>query len=319
MTDNQGRTKPRRASRAGADSVFRFLTLVFASSITFLTLLYFYELLTGSSLTLKLGPGFITGSTWDPLRGVFGALPMLYGSLVTAAIGLIIGVPTSLGVAIFISELAPQRLKFPIGFLVELLAAVPSVVYGFWGLFILAPFLTTYIYPYLQRYLGFLPLFGGQIYGVSIMSAGIILAIMVIPIISAISRDALQAVPDSQREAAYALGATKSEAVGSSVLSYARSGIIAAIFLGFGRAFGETMAVTFMIGNSPVIPSSLLKPGYTLASLIANEFTEATTKAYVSSLVEAGLVLLLVTFASTFLGRLLIRRLIREREAATYL
>ena len=319
MTDNQGRTKPRRARRAEADSVFRLLTLVFASSITFLTLLYFYELLTGSSLTLKLGPGFITGSTWDPLRGVFGALPMLYGSLVTAAIGLIIGVPTSLGVAIFISELAPQRLKFPIGFLVELLAAVPSVVYGFWGLFILAPFLTTYIYPYLQRYLGFLPLFGGQIYGVSIMSAGIILAIMVIPIISAISRDALQAVPDSQREAAYALGATKSEAVGSSVLSYARSGIIAAIFLGFGRAFGETMAVTFMIGNSPVIPSSLLKPGYTLASLIANEFTEATTKAYVSSLVEAGLVLLLVTFASTFLGRLLIRRLIREREAATYL
>jgi phosphate transport system permease protein len=319
MTNTQARNDIPRAKRGGPDTVFHLIVLVLASSLTVLTLVYFYELLTGSTLTLKLGPSFITGSTWDPLRGVFGVLPMLYGSLVTAAIALLIGVPISLGVAIFISELAPQRLRLPIGFLVEMLAAVPSVVYGLWGLFIFAPFLTTYVYPYLQDYLGFLPLFQGQIFGVSIMSAGIILAIMIIPIVSAISRDALLAVPDSQREAAYALGATKSEAVSSSVLSYARSGIIAAIFLGFGRAFGETMAVTFMIGNAPVIPSSLLKPGYTLASLIANEFTEATTQTYVSSLVEAGLVLLLVSFASTFVGRLLIRRLIRGREAATYL
>ena len=290
-----------------------------ASALTFLVLLYFYELLTGSSLTLKLGTKFVTGSTWDPLRGVFGALPMLYGSLVTSAIGLLIGVPISLGVAVFVSEISPRRLRFPIGFLVELLAAVPSVVYGLWGLFIFAPFLKTYLYPYLQQYLGFLPIFQGQIYGVSVLTAGIILAIMIIPIISAISRDALLAVPDSQREAAYALGATRSEAINSSVLSYARSGIIAAIFLGFGRAFGETMAVTFLIGNSPVISSSLFSPGYTLASLIANEFTEATTQYYVSALIEAGLVLLAVSFTATFLARFLIRRLIKEREASTYL
>jgi len=319
MRKSQEQPEAARRSKLQGDSVFKSTVVVFASALVFLTLFYFYELVTGASTTLKLGPSFITGSTWDPLRGVFGALPMLYGSLVTAAIALLIGVPISLGVAIFISELSPQRLRFPIGFLVELLAAVPSVVYGLWGLFILAPFLSSYIYPPLQRYLGFLPLFQGRIFGVSIMTAGIILAIMIIPIVSSISRDALLAVPDSQREAAYALGATKSEAVGSSVLSYARSGIIAAIFLGFGRAFGETMAVTFIIGNSPVIPSSLLAPGYTLASLIANEFTEATTTAYRSSLIEAGLVLLLVSFASTFLGRLLIRRLIKSREAATYL
>lgn len=316
MSD-KGDPGPRGRNRA--DGIFKAVVLIVASTLTLLTLLYFYELAAGSEPTFKVGISFITGSTWNPLKGVFGALPMLYGSLVTAAIGLLIGVPLSLGVAIFISELSPQRLKFPIGFLVELLAAVPSVVYGLWGLFILVPFLSTYLYPTLQTYLGFLPIFQGRIFGVSILSAGIILAIMVIPIISSISRDALRAVPDSQREAAYALGATKSEAVGSSVLSYARSGIIAAIFLGFGRAFGETMAVTFLIGNAPVIPSSLLSPGYTLASLIANEFTEATTAAYRASLVEAGLVLLLVSFVSTFLGRLLIRRLIKSREAASYL
>jgi len=308
-----------RKRRTKGDSVFRYFVLVLASSLTFLVLLYFYELLTGSSLTLKFGTVFVTGSTWDPLRNVFGALPMIYGSLATSAIGLLIGVPISLGVAVFVSELSPRRLRFPIGFLVELLAAVPSVVYGLWGLFIFAPFLKTYLYPPLQQYLGFLPIFQGQIYGVSVLTAGIILAIMIIPIISSISRDALLAVPDSQREAAFALGATRTEAINSSVLSYARSGIIAAIFLGFGRAFGETMAVTFLIGNSPVITSSLFSPGYTLASLIANEFTEATTQYYVSALIEAGLVLLVVSFTATFLGRFLIRRLIKSREASTYL
>jgi phosphate transport system permease protein len=311
--------QPAKHSKLRGDPVFKTVVVIVASSLVILTLLYFYELVTGAWPTLRLGTSFITGSTWDPLRGVFGALPMLYGSLVTAAIGLVIGVPISLGVAIFISELSPQRLKFPIGFLVELLAAVPSVIYGLWGLFIFAPFLSSYVYPSLRTYLGFLPIFSGRIFGVSIMTAGIVLAIMIIPIVSSISRDALLAVPSSQREAAYALGATKSEAVNSSVLSYARSGIIAAIFLGFGRAFGETMAVTFLIGNSPVIPSSLLAPGYTLASLIANEFTEATTTAYRAGLIEAGLVLLIVSFASTFLGRLLIRRLVKSREAATYL
>jgi phosphate transport system permease protein len=305
--------------RTGADSAFRYLALIVASSLTALALIYFYELTTDSSLTLKTGFAFVLGSTWDPVNSVFGVLPMLYGSLVTSAIALLIGVPVSLGVAIFLAELAPYRIRSPISFLVEMLAAVPSVVYGLWGLFVLGPLLTAYAYPPLQRYLGFLPIFQGHIYGVSILTAGIVLSIMIIPIVSAISRDALLAVPDSQREAAYALGATKSEVINTSVISYARSGIIAAVFLGFGRAFGETMAITILIGNTPLISSSLFSPGYTLASLVANEFTEATTDIYISALVEAGLVLLAVSFLTSFLGRLMIRRLIKSREAASYL
>jgi phosphate transport system permease protein len=307
----------RRRNRT--DSAFRYLVLLTATSLTAITIIYFYALVTGSSLTLKYGLSFVTGSTWDPNNNVFGALPSLYGSLVTSAIALLLGVPISIGVAVFLSELSPQRLKSPVSFVVEMLAAVPSVVYGLWGLFVLGPLLSTYAYPFLQRYIGFLPIFKGQIYGVSILTASIVLAIMIIPIISSISRDALLAVPDSQREAAYALGATKSEVIGMSVLSYARSGIVAAIFLGFGRAFGETMAVTMLIGNTPVISSSLFSPGYTLASLVANEYGEAVAPTYTSELVEAGLLLLLVAFLTSFMGRLLIRRLIKSREAASYL
>jgi len=259
------------------------------------------------------------GSKWDPLGNVYGVLPMIYGSVVTSAIALLIGVPISLGVAVFLSELSPRRLKSPISFIVELLAAVPSVVYGLWGIFILAPLLRDYAYPFLQAHLGFLPIFQGYIYGASILTAGIVLAIMIIPIVSSISRDALLAVPDSQREAAYALGATKSEAIRISVLSYARSGILASIFLGLGRAFGETIAVTMVVGNTPLISGSLFSPGYTMASLIANEFTEATTTVYISALVEAGLVLLSVVFITNIVARYLIRRLVRSREAASYL
>jgi phosphate transport system permease protein len=244
---------------------------------------------------------------------------MVYGSVVTSAIALAIGVPISIGVAVFLSELSPQVLRSPLSFVVEMLAAVPSVVYGLWGLFILAPLLRDYVYPYLRTYLGFLPIFQGTIYGVSILTAGIVLAIMIIPIVSSISRDALLAVPNSQREAAYALGATKSEAIRISVLSYARSGIFASIFLGLGRAFGETIAVTMVVGNTPLISSSLFSPGYTLASLIANEFTEATTAVYISAIVEAGLVLLIVVFFTNVAARMLIRRLVRSREAASYL
>ena len=308
------------------DTGFRYMTFGVASSLLVLTLIYFYELIVRSQLSLKFGIGFVLGSTWDPVNNVFGVLPPLYGSLVTSAIALLIGVPVSIGVAVFLSELSPRRLRSPLSFVVEMLAAVPSVVYGIWGLFVLAPLLSNYVYPGLERYLGFLPIFSCpnsispcQFYGVSIMSAGIILSIMIIPIVSAISRDALQSVPDSQREAAYALGATKSEVVNMSVLTYARSGIIAAIFLGFGRAFGETMAVTFLIGNVPLISKTLLSPGYTLASLIANEFTEAVSPTYISALVEAGLVLLLVSFTTSFAGRILIRRFVKVREAASYL
>lgn len=306
-------------SRNRSDQVFKALTAIFASSIVALTLVFFYELGTGSVLTIRSGLAFILGSKWDPLGNVFGVLPMLYGSVVTSAIALLLGVPVSLGVAVFLSELAPRRVRSPVSFVVEMLAAVPSVVYGLWGLFILAPILRDEVYPFLQKYLGFLPIFEGTIYGVSILTAGIILAIMIIPIISSISRDSLLAVPDSQREAAYALGATKSEAIRISVLSYARSGILASIFLGLGRAFGETIAVTMVVGNTPLISGSLFSPGYTLASLVANEFAEATTPVYISALVEAGLVLLVVVFLTNIGARLLIRRLGKRREAATYL
>jgi phosphate transport system permease protein len=312
--------------RSGADSLFKYLTLIVATSLVLLILAYFYALLLGSSSTLSTGLAYILGSTWDPVNSVFGVLPMLYGSILTSAIALVIGVPLSIGVAVFLSELSPGRLRSPLSFLVEMLAAVPSVVYGLWGLIILGPLLNQYFYPSLQRYLGFLPIFSCpnrsvpcQFYPASFLTAGLILSIMVIPIISAISRDALRAVPDSQREAAYALGATKSEVISMSVISYARSGIIASVFLGFGRAFGETMAVTILIGNTPVISQSLFSPGYTLASLVANEFTEATTTVYRSALIEAGLALLVVSFVTSFLGRLLIRRLIKSREAASYL
>jgi len=310
---------PLKRRRSGADTAFKSLTLILASSAVVLSLIYFVELYYGSALTLQSGISFVTGSTWDPNNQVFGVLPMLYGSLVTSAIALIIGVPISLGVAIFLSEISPHVLRSPVSFVVEMLAAVPSVIYGLWGLFILAPILRTNVYPILESRLGFLPIFQGTIYGVSILTAGIVLAIMIIPIVASISRDALLAVPDSQREAAYALGATRSEVIRMSVLSYARSGVFASIFLGFGRAFGETMAVTMLIGNTPLISASLLSPGYSLASLVANEFTEATTQVYISALIEAGLVLLTVSFLANVIARLLIRRLIRSREAASYL
>jgi phosphate transport system permease protein len=308
--------------RSRADTVFKALVFVFASSIAVLTLIFFFELTTGSSLTLREDFAFILGSKWDPVSNVYGVLPMIYGSVVTSAIALLIGVPISLGVAVFLSELSPRRLRSPVSFIVELLAAVPSVVYGLWGIFILAPLLTRNVYPFLQERLGFLPIFqgypAGELPGDSILTAGIVLAIMIIPIVSSISRDALLSVPDSQREAAYALGATRSEAIRISVLSYARSGILASIFLGLGRAFGETIAVAMVVGDTPRISSSLFSPGYTLASLIANEFTEATTTVYISALVEAGLVLLIVVFLTNIAARYLIRRFARSREAASY-
>jgi phosphate transport system permease protein len=314
-------------SKNHSDQAFKALMALFAFSIVGLTILFFYELTKGSFPIIREGLAFLYLSKWSGDAGnVFGVLPMLYGSVVTSAIALLIGVPVSLGVAVFLSELSPSSLRPPVGFLVEMLAAIPSVVYGLWGLFILAPLLRDSVYPTLFRYLGFLPILGCpthgtpcQFYMQSILTAGVVLAIMIIPIVSSVSRDALLAVPDSQREAAYALGATKSEAIRMSVLSYARSGIFASIFLGLGRAFGETIAVTMVVGNSPSITGSLFSPGYTLASLIANEFTEATTAVHISALIEAGLVLLVVVFFTNIMARLLISRFVRSRGAATYL
>ncbi len=269
-----------------------------------------------SMLSIKqFGFGFLTRRDWNPIAGQFGALPFIYGTVVSSFIALLISVPLSLGIAIFLVEQAPYYLARPIGFLVELLAAIPSVVYGLWGIFVLAPFLRVYVEPPLAKYLGWLPLFQGPITGIGLFTGGVILAIMVTPIISAVVRDVLTAVPSSQREAALALGATKWETT-RVVLGNGLPGIAGAIILGLGRALGETMAVTMVIGNRPQISLSLFEPSYTIASAIANEFTEATQDLYLSSLVELGLILFLVTFLVNAAARLLVRSVTRRAAGA---
>lgn len=251
------------------------------------------------------GFGFLISSDWNPVQNKFGALPFIYGTVVSSLIALFIAVPLSLGVAIFLIEQAPRRLSRLLAFIVDLLAAIPSVVYGLWGIFVLAPFLRVYIEPPLQNWLGWLPFFKGPITGIGLLSGGIILAIMITPIITAVTSDVLSAVPTSQREAALALGATKWETT-RVVLANASSGIVGAIILGLGRAIGETMAVTMIIGNRPQVSASLFDPSYTIASVIANEFTEATGDLYLSALIEIGLILFLVTFLVNGAARILV-------------
>ena len=265
------------------------------------------------SLAWKSGPAmrsfgwrFLVTSTWDPVAGSFGALPFIYGTLVSSALALLIAVPLSLGAAIYLAELAPFWIRPPIAFLIEMLAAVPSVVYGLWAIFVLVPWLRMWVQPWLGHWLGFVPLFQGPPYGVGMLAAGLILAIMVVPYITSVSREVLLAVPNTQREAALGIGATRWEATRMAVLRYGRSGLIGAILLGLGRALGETMAVTMVIGNRPEVDVSLFAPGYTMASVIANEFTEATSDLYVSALVEIGLLLLGVTILVNGLARLLV-------------
>jgi phosphate transport system permease protein len=236
----------------------------------------------------------------------FGALPFIYGTLVSSALALLIAVPLGIGSAVFLAELAPFWMRGPIAFLVEMLAAIPSVVYGLWGIFVLAPLLRVWVQPALGASLGFLPLFQGPPYGVGMLAAGIILAIMVVPFIATVSREVLLAVPRTQREAALALGATGWETTRLAVLRYARSGLVGAVLLGLGRALGETMAVTMVIGNRAEISASLFAPGYTMASVLANEFTEATSDLYLSALVEIGLILLVLTIVVNALARLLV-------------
>jgi phosphate transport system permease protein len=264
----------------------------------------------------QFGFGFIVGREWNPVKSEFGALPFIYGTIVSSLLALLISVPLSLGIAIFLVEQAPRHLARPITFLVELLAAIPSVVYGLWGIFVLAPFLRVHIDPFLQSWLGWLPLFKGSITGIGLLTAGIILAIMVTPIISAVVRDVLAAVPSSQREAALALGATKWETT-RVVLVNAAPGIAGAIILGLGRAIGETMAVTMVIGNRSHISASLFDSSYTIASAIANEFTEATQDLYLSALVELGLILFLVTFVVNAIARVLVWNVTRKTGTAT--
>jgi phosphate transport system permease protein len=288
------------------DAVFRGALFCCALLLVVIVGAMFVEMGANSRLSLDaFGFSFLKGRTWDPIQGHFGALPFVYGTVLSSLLALFIAVPVSLGIAVFLVEQAPRHLARPMAFLVELLAAIPSVVYGLWGIFVLAPFLREHVEPPLQAWLGWLPFFQGTITGIGLFTGGIILAIMVTPIITAVVRDVLAAVPVSQREAALALGATKWETT-RIVLENGAPGIAGAIILGLGRAIGETMAVTMVIGNRPHISASLFEPSYTIASVIANEFTEATGDLYLSALVELGLVLLLVTFIINGAARLLV-------------
>jgi phosphate transport system permease protein len=294
------------------DAVFRVLMLLAALLMVAIVLAMVFALATDSMLSIRqFGFHFLTGRIWDPVKGEFGALPFVYGTIASSLIALLISVPLSLGIAIFLVEQAPHYIARPVGFLVELLAAIPSVVYGLWGIFVLAPILRQYVEPALAKTLGFLPLFQGTITGIGLLTGGIILAIMVTPIISAVVRDVLAAVPGSQREAALALGATKWEMI-RVVLVNGAPGIAGAVILGLGRALGETMAVTMVIGNRAQISSSLFEPSYTIASAIANEFTEATGDLYLSALVELGLILFLVTFVVNGIARVLVWNVTRQ-------
>lgn len=303
--------RPALHGSALADRIYRGAILGFALCIPALLLLIFVEVgRAGWPALRQFGPGFLTSSAWDPVHGEFGAAPAIVGTLVTALIALAIATPLALGSAIFLSEFSPQWLRQPISFLIDLLAAVPSVVYGLWGVFFLVPLLRTALMPFLRDtlHLGATPFFSGPAYGPSVLAAGLILAIMVLPYIAAVSREVLLAVPRSQREAALALGATRWEAITGAVLPYARVGIIGGIILGLGRALGETMAVTMLIGNRHELSASLLAPGYTMASLIANEFSEATTDIHLSALMAVGFVLLVITLIVNAAARSLVRR-----------
>jgi phosphate transport system permease protein len=288
------------------DAVFRAALFCCALLLLVIVVLMFIEIGSNARLSLEeFGLSFLTGRNWDPIQGEFGALPFVYGTVVSSLLALLLAVPVSLGIAIYLVEQAPRRLARPLAFLVELLAAIPSVVYGLWGIFVLAPFLREHVGPPLQKAFGWLPFFQGTVTGIGLFTGGIILAIMVTPIITAVVRDVLAAVPVSQREAALALGATKWETT-RIVLANGAPGIAGAIILGLGRAVGETMAVTMVIGNRPEISLSLFDPSYTIASVLANEFTEATGDLYLSALVELGLVLFLVTFVINGAARLLV-------------
>jgi phosphate transport system permease protein len=303
---------------AVGDTVYRWATTAFAACIPLLLLFIAVEVGAAAWPAVKaFGFGFLTSSNWDPANASFGAAPAIYGTIVSSIIALVIATPLALGVAIFLSELAPAWLRQPVAFLVDLLAAIPSVVYGLWGIFVLQPLLRTHVMPFLSGLpvIGNSALFRGPAYGPSMLGAGLILAIMVLPFISAVSREVLMAVPRSQREAALALGATKWEMIGDAVVPYARSGIIGGIILGLGRALGETMAVTMLIGNVHQISASLFAPGYTMASLIANEFAEATGDLHLSALMAVGAVLFAVTLVVNGLARWLVWRVSREARA----
>ncbi len=283
------------------------MTFSFALLIVLIALWMVIALLAQSELSIKkFGFSFIFERTWNPVKGIFGALPFIYGTVVSSIIAIVIAAPISIGVALFLTEMSPRWLKSPIGFLVELLAAIPSILFGLWGLFVFVPFIREWLQKPVSRVFGELPLFSGAPIGLGMLSAGILLAIMIIPIITALARDVISVVPTIQKEGILALGATRWEMIWKVILPYARPGILGACILGLGRALGETMAVTMVIGNRAEIKTSLFAPGHSMAAVIANEFTEATEDIYLSSLIEIGLLLFLVTFILNALARFLI-------------
>lgn len=319
-SDNAGERPlgERIVGTAVGDRIYVGVITAFAIGVPLLLALIFVEVASaGWPAFRELGFGFLTSSDWDPVNHKFGAAPAIFGTIVTSIIALVIATPLALGVAVFLSEYAPRWLRQPVAFLVDLLAAIPSVVYGLWGIFVLIPLLRTQVIPFLRDTLklGVIPLFSGPTYGNSMFAAGLILAIMVLPYISSVAREVLLAVPRSQREAALALGATRWEMIQKAVVPYARSGIIGGIILGLGRALGETMAVTMLIGNVHDIKASLFAPGYTMASLIANEFSEASDDLHLSALMAVGFVLLVITLIVNAVARWLVWRVSRRAGA----
>ena len=306
-------------SGAQTDRIFSFAMLMGALSVLGIVLLIVTQLYTQSKLSIaQFGWKFFTSSNWDPVSGDFGALPFIYGTLVSSALALLIAVPLGVGVAIFMNEVCPRSFRNIFSYMVELLAAIPSVIYGLWGMFILVPIMRIYIEPFFAKHLGWTGLFSGPAYGIGMLPASVILAIMVIPFISSITREVMLAVPQSQREAVLALGATRWEMLRLGVLRNARLGILGGIVLALGRALGETMAVTMLIGNRPEISKSLLAPGYTMASVIANEFSEATGDLYLSALMEIGLALFAVTIIVNILAQVLIWNITRGSAARAH-
>ena len=296
-----------RKKRLSGDLIFRSLTVLFALSIIVIIFLMVVEMVKESLPALKLfGLKFMTTSTWDAVQEEFGALPFIWGSVVSSILAILLATPLSVGTALFITEIVPRRFGAVIASLVELLAAIPSVIYGLWGVLIMAPWLQRSVEPFLIDHFGAIPLFRGAPYGVSMLAAIFILMIMIVPIITSITKEVILAVPNSQREAAVALGATRWEMIRIAVLPYGKSGILGAVILGLGRAIGETMAVTMVIGNTPRISMSLLDPGYTMPSVIANEFAEASSNLHSAALMEIGLILLLVTLIINMLARFLL-------------
>ena len=304
------------------DNIFKIVAGVIAASAVVILLITAYVLVTGSTLVFsQFGLGFLTSSSWNPVEGrlAFGLMPYILGTLVTSGIALLIGVPLSLGIAIFLVEMAPRSVKVPISYLVELLAAVPSVIYGLWGVFVLRFWVLNNLEKPLNQYLGWIPVFSGTPFGLDIFTAGIILSIMIIPTIASVSKEVIGAVPNSIREGAYSIGATKWEVIRHWVLSYGRSGIFGAIILGLGRAIGETMAVTMVIGNSTgpnALPTSLFKSGQTLPSLIANGFIESPDAVQKSAYVGAGLVLLAISIVINIVAYLMVTRLLKVKGGA---